>query len=352
MKRIIVISIVGIALITLTVFKLLSNQAEAKSKIYIRDKTKSNSVEIVVPKMYSFSNNQSYQGLFEANRINQIGSEAGGKIIAVQVEEGDYIQNGSNIATIDNEIILLQMEGLQLNIDQLAEDRKRLIELGTTNIVTKAEIEKVELGLKSAQNQFKLLEKQLKNTQIKAPFSGIVTRRLVELGSVIGPGTPIIELIDIKSLKFNFMVSENDIYKFNSKDVYDVECDVLKNQKFKGTVNFVSAKADNAHNFKIQLLVKNTKDLGIKAGMFGKVSLNLDDSSMTKLSIPRKALLGSIQNPEVYKVVQGAVKRVQFIAGLSNSQCIEIVSGLHPEDSIVVKGQMNLSDNSKIIINK
>ena len=350
MKRIVVIGIIVIALVSLTVVKLLSNQKEAESKIYIRDKNKRNAVEITTPSFYSFAENRPYQGSFQANKINHVGSESGGKIVSVAVKEGDYIKKGSVIASIDHEMIDIQIEGIQLNLDQLHVDKQRLTELNNENIIAKSELEKIELGIKTAENQLKLLKKQLKSTAIKAPFSGIVTKKMIELGSVIGPGTPTIELLDIKQLKFNFMVSEYEVSNFSIGDEYEIICDAINDKTFKGKVSFISVKADNAHNYKIQLSLNNTDDLKLKAGMYGSVLIKNEEKDTQRMCIPREAMLGSIQNPEVFKVVKDKVKRISFRAGLNNSKFIEVLSGVESGDSIVIKGQINLTDNSNIKI--
>lgn len=352
MKRIIILGLVVIVLLALTMNKLFSNKEEAETKIFVRDQNKATVVEIAIPTLYSFEESNEYNGTFQAFRQNNVGSEIGGKIIEIAAKEGEYISKGSPIAKLDQELVLLQIDALELNLEQLEIDQKRLSELEKNNVVSKSELEKVELGIKTTRNQLKQLQKQLKSTQISAPYSGIVTKLMIELGSVIGPGTPVAELLDIQQLKFNFQVPEKEISKFSVGQKYDVVCEVFPQNNFTGNVNLVSAKADATHNYKVQLTVQNTKENQIKAGMYGFVRIAQKNSKEEALCIPRKALIGSIEKPEVFRVKSGLVEKVAFIAGKNNSEQIEIISGINATDTIVTKGQINLQIDSKIAIKK
>lgn len=202
------------------------------------------------------------------------------------------------------------------------------------------------MGLKSAEIQKKQLQKQLKSTTIVAPFSGVITKKLIDLGSMIGPGTPVVEITDISSLKLTVSVPERDIMKFKLNQKVQVSADVYAGKVFEGTVSNLSVQADKAHNFKVQITVRNTNQ-EIMAGMYGSVSL-ANSKSVTSLAIPRKALVGSSKNPQVYVIRNGKAYLTSFNAGTSDGDFIEVISGIAKTDKIVVKGQVNLQDKSNV----
>jgi RND family efflux transporter MFP subunit len=178
----------------------------------------------------------------------------------------------------------------------------------------------------------------------------VITRKLVDLGSVIGPGTPLVELTDISSLKLTVSVPERDIMKFTPGKDVNVYCDIYGNRTFAGKVTNINVQADKAHNFKVQITVKNSGKGQIMAGMYGSVKLT-NNQSKTALSIPRKALVGSSKNPQVYVVDNGRAVLKPFTAGTSDGEYIEVVSGLTKSDVIVVKGQINLQNNAPVKTN-
>lgn len=347
MKRIVIISIFAVGLIALAAYKLMSNKENVANKIFERDPSTAVLVEVIKPSNHTFENSLSFLGSFEANLQNNIASEAGGKLISLNVKEGDAISKGQVIAKLDDELILLQIESLKLNIEQLKNDFQRLSSLKKDNVVSASEFEKVDLGLKTAEVQLKQLQKQLKATTITAPFSGVVSKKMVDLGSMIAPGTPIIELIDIATLKLTVSVPERDILKFKLGQKISAKADIHGNLAFDGEIRLIGVQADAAHNYKVQAVVKNSKEAQIMAGMYGSLLLQ-NSESLVALSIPRKALVGSSKNPQVFVVKQGKSILTNFNAGIGDGEFIEIISGISAADDVVIKGQINLQNNSTV----
>ena len=100
------------------------------------------------------------------------------------------------------------------------------------------------------------------------------------------------------------------------------------------------------HNFKVQVLVSNANK-ELRSGMFATTSL-LSSNSVTVLSVPRKALVGSTKNPAVYLIKNGKAALTYFTAGTSDGDYIEVINGLTKDDRIILKGQVNLTDGSPV----
>jgi RND family efflux transporter MFP subunit len=213
------------------------------------------------------------------------------------------------------------------------------------------EAEKMELALKSAEVQLKQLQKQLRSSSIVAPFGGVVTKKLVDLGSMVMPGTPIVELTDISSLKLTISVPERDVMKFKKGQKVIANADIYGQEAFNGNVSMIAVQADGSHNFKIQTTIQNTAANKIMAGMYGSVSLE-NSTSITTLAVSRKALVGSSKNPQVYVVRDGKAVLTSFTAGTSDGEYLEVVSGLSKNDVVVVKGQVNLENNTNVKLSK
>lgn len=270
-KRLIIIIVVAVGLVGLTAMKLMSNQAAVKKKIYIHDSEAAVLVEETAPSIHTFESAFSYLGTFEPVRQNTIGSDASGKIIRLNVEEGDRVSQGQVIAKIDDEMLQLQLENAEVNIEGQKNDDIRYTNLAKDNAVPGVQVEKTKLGLKSAEIQKKQLQKQLRSTNITAPFSGVITKKLVDLGSVIGGGSQIVEITDISSLKLTVSVPERDILKFKLNQDVSIKADIYGDRSFNGKVTNVSVQADKSHNFKVQITVKNAQQ-ELMAGMYGSVS--------------------------------------------------------------------------------
>jgi len=351
MKRIISIAIVSIVVIALIVVKLFSNKKAAEEKIFIYDAKQAILVEAEHPITHTFERSMSFLGTFEANHQNNIASDGSGKLVELLVKEGDAVGQGQVLARLDNELTQLQIENAKLNIEQLKNDNIRFSNLRRDQAVSAMEAEKMELALKSAEVQLKQLQKQLKSSTIVAPFSGVVTKRLVDLGSMVMPGTPIVELTDISTLKLTISVPERDVMKFKKGQKVIANADIYGRDEYNGSVSMIAVQADGSHNFKIQTTIQNTGVNKIMAGMYGSVALE-NSTSVTTLAVSRKALVGSSKNPQVYVVRNGKSILTSFSAGTSDGEYIEVVSGLSKSDVIVVKGQVNLENNSNVKLSK
>jgi RND family efflux transporter MFP subunit len=351
MKRVVTVSVIVVALIVLAAIKLKSNKKAVEEKIYIRDSTEAILVSTTSPQSHTFEKSLSFLGVFDALHQNNVASDGSGKLMKLLVEEGDFVRSGQTIAKLDDEMVQLQIQNVQLNIEQLKNDNARFSVLKKENAISNVEAEKVELGLKSAEVQLKQLQKQLRSTSIVAPFSGVVSKKMVDLGSMVMPGTPIVELTDISSLKLSVSVPERDILKFQKGQKVVANADVYSDVDFNGVISNIAVQADASHNFKVQSTVKNSTVNRLMAGMYGSVSLS-NSKSTTALSVPRKALVGSSKSPKVYVVRNGKARLTSFNAGTSDGEYIEVVSGLNQGDQIVIKGQVNLQDNSNVKIAK
>jgi RND family efflux transporter MFP subunit len=245
-------------------------------------------------------------------------------------------------------MLQIQLQNVEVSIEGQRNDDQRNEALSKDKAIPEVQLEKTKLGLKSAELQKKQLQKQLRSTSITAPFSGVITKKMVDLGSVIGPGSPLVEITDISSLKLTISVPERDILKFKTGQPVEVKADVYGEKLFNGTITYISVQADKSHNFKVQVNVPNSGN-DLMAGMYGTASLK-NAQSVTSMSIPRKALVGSTKDPKVYVVKNGKAKLTSFNAGTSDGEFTEVISGILPGDQIVTKGQVNIQDNTNVKI--
>lgn len=348
-KRVLTIIGIAIVLVVISVVKLKSNKQKVQAKLYIHDTTTAILVNVAKPKFHSFENSFSYLGTFDPNKQNLIGSDVAGKIIRMNVQDGDKVSKGQILAKLDDEMLELQLENAAIQVESQKNDDARNNFLIKENAITGVQNEKTKLALKAAEANYKLIKKQFKNTSIAAPFSGVISKKMVDLGSVIGIGTPLFEITDISSVKLSISVPERDILKFKEGQKVIINVDVYDNIDFEGTVSSIGVKADASHNFKVEIAVRNSGKNRIMAGMYGSVKLQ-NATAKNALSISRKALVGSTKHPQLYVVRNGKAKLISFTAGTSDAAFIEVVDGLSATDVVIVKGQINLQNNSNVLI--
>ena len=348
MRRVVIVSLVVVVLIVLTIIKLLNNKQAAAAKLYIHDVTAAVLVETTKPDYHQFDSQFSYLGTFEANKQATVSSEGQGKVVSVNFEEGDVIKKGAVLAKLDDEMLKLQLQTIEVNLEGQRKDEARYKILSEQNAAPDIQLEKVQLAIRGLEIQKAQILKQLKSCTVVSPFNGVVTKKMIDLGSVIGPGTQVVEIMAISILKLAVNIPERDINKFKVGQKVIVNTDVMPDQTISGIIKTIAPQADRTHNVKVQVEVKNINN-ELKAGMFGTAIME-NGLSVKALAIPRKTLVGSTKNPQVYVVKNGKSILTSFNAGTSDGDFIEVVSGIDQSDKVVIKGQVNLKNNSNVKI--
>ena len=342
MKKTILITVIFLVA-GLIVWKLLLNKKEVDDKTYIRDE---NAKVLVTTSKASYQNlfeEKKYIGTIIANRENKIASETQGKVVYVGIKEGDYISKGHIIAKVDDIMLKLQLESAEVQLEGIMLDLKRYENLSKGDAIPAVQLEKTSIARKSAEVQIKTLKEQISRTTIVSPYSGVVTARLFDLGSVLGQGVPLLQLTDISILKLSVNVPENEITRFKEGSTMDILCDVYPGIKFDGKVTMVGERGDESHNFTVHITVQNQKTYPLKPGMFGSVNIG-NTTNKSSLSVPITALVGTIKEPKIYKVENGKAILKSVVAGVSTNEYLEILSGLTEGDEVITVGQLNLYD--------
>lgn len=346
-----IISIVlGIAIIALFVFKLRSNKETAKNKVYHYDKSSPIKVKTETLKISEINPELTFSGTFEPDKETKVSSEIQGKINIVTVDVGSVVSKGQTLIMIDNALLQLQLQAVEVQIEGLEADVKRFSILAKAEAIQGVQLEKAELGLKSAKVQKATLLEQINKSTVKSPFSGIITVKFTEQGAFAAPGVPLLQISDLSILKFTINVSENDLKYFKINEKYTISSDVYPELTLSGTTTMTGSKANAGNSFQVQFAVKNTYDFKIKSGMFGKIKFKNGDNEKGIL-IPASAIVGSENQPQVYVVKNGkAVLQNITVSGKIRNEAL-ISKGLKAGDVIVTEGLINLFDQANVINN-
>ena len=348
MKKIIWI-IAGVAVVGMMMFKLLSNKKTTENRIYQYDKEKPISVSVDTIRLQNFVDAGNYTGTFEPNKETKISADIQGKINAVLVDVGSYVSKGQTLIQLDNSLLKLQLQTVEVQIEGLEDDVNRYTILTEADAVQGVQLEKARLGLKSAKVQRATLLEQISKTSIKAPFNGVVTAKLNEEGGFAAPGVPLLQITDISTLRFTVNVPENDLVKFQNYQTYKINADVYPDISLSGKVSMIGSKANMGNSFPIQFQVANTKNLSIKSGMFGKVSLS-ETKQEQGILIPTSAIIEENGIAKVYVIKNGKaiLQSITTTKTIGNKTLVS--SGLKENDIIVTNGFINLFDGANISI--
>ncbi len=331
-----------------TTLLLFSNKQKVDAKVYQKNPDILPIVEVQKASSRTLSEDLTLLGTFSPNREIDVLSEANGKVEYVGVAKGQFIGEGHTIATLNADILQAQLTSAKASYNKAVLDVNRLKAVTEVDALPKSQLDQVELGKIQAETQINLLNKQISQTIIKSPFSGTVLMRMFEKGSVLSPGVPTIKLMDISTLKLMVNVPETDVFSLKIGQQFTVTTDAYPNKTFNGIVTVISNKGDAAHNYEVEISVPNSQTQ-LKAGMYGNVLLKRN-SSNTSITIPRSAILGSYKNEKVYVVKDNIAYLKNITISKTSGDFVQVTEGISEGEMVVIAGQINLTDNTKVSI--
>jgi len=341
--------IILLAIIAVMVVKLKTNKEITQNKIYKYDKEQAIHVQADTLYVENINAKFLYSGTFEPYKETKISAELQGKINTLLVDVGSVVIKGQILVMLDHSLLKLQVQTMDVQVEGLEADVNRFIILAKADAIQGVQLEKAELGLKSAKVQRAILLEQINKTTIKAPFQGVVTAKLSEEGAFAAPGVPLLQITDITNLKFTVNVPENDLRQFKLNHSYIITADAYPEISFTGKVTMIGSKANMGSSFPIQFTLNNTSDLKIKSGMFGKVNVENASQEMG-IIIPASAMVGTAFQPQVYLVKNGkSVTQNISISKIIQNKVV-VSSGLKEGDVMVTNGFINLYDGANIIV--
>lgn len=348
-SKIIIISVVALLCLGVT-FKLKSNKRTVDENVYRPDPERKVLVQAQSAELKKIDQTFEYTGTFAPFKEVMLVPQVHGEVENVYFDEGDYVHAGKPLVQIDDDVLQAQYIAAEANFINAKRNLERYESASTSGGVSKLQIDNLKLALTSAEATVKQLRKQIELSRITAPFSGTMTLRSIEPGSVAG-GTAVGRITDLSQLKLEISVPEREVVFFSEGETAQIQTDVFPGKSFTGKIEYVSDRGDNAHNYTVRIVVKNTNATFLKAGMYGTAVLKKGQEKQT-LVIPRTALIGSAKNPQVFLIENGKAVFRSIETGLTNNESVQVLQGLKPGDVVVTTGHINLSEGSKIEIAK
>jgi RND family efflux transporter MFP subunit len=305
----------------------------------------------------------------------QVMSKIAGRVEKVLVDVGDFVQAGQLLAQVEDREIQQQIQeaeaslsvarasirGREAELANVIRQVKRFRELHEQNLIARQDLDdlitkqqsaeaQLELGKAQASqaeanlNQFKI---NLDNTRSNAPMDGFVGRRNIHPGALVAINTPIVNLVDLRTLRMVINVVERDIVRVNKGVTAEVSVDAFPGRTFAGKVLRVSPVMDAAtRTGEVEIHVSNPGNM-LRAEMFARVTLDLG-TNRRGILVPREALVYKGDQSGVF-TLEGSVARFRPVEpGLTQQASVEIVQGLKVGEKVVAMGASLLKDGDQV----
>ncbi|MCI1579129.1 MAG: efflux RND transporter periplasmic adaptor subunit [Clostridium beijerinckii] len=393
---VIVIAVIGCAAVAKT--KLFTAKKQATTAV-AASKT---AVEALVVKSEEKSLGDSYKATLEAYQQGIVTSKMAAKVVNVSVENGQYVNAGDTIATLDDQDIQnsiktaqsqinsaeqqiktaeqqvntaeTSMEKYKLNLDDAQRNYDRQKTLFDGGAISKTDLEAAETKLNNAKADYNSgnasiesakagvgtakanvetqkvnLEKyqsDLANTVIKAPISGVISDKVLNVGQMASQGAALAKVNDISSVYATIQVPQEKITGVKIGQAATITVDG-NDKTYDGTIEAMDSAADattRVFNCKVKI---DNGDKSLLPGIFGKVQLISEEKAQV-ITVPISALAGNEGDYSVFINDNGIAKKQKITIGETNENNVEITDGIKEGDQVICTNISTLQEGSEV----
>lgn len=300
-------------------------------------------------------------GTVRATQTTQIASQMMGTIRDIRVQEGDRVQAGQILATIDDSqpraavdqamaaVAAAEKEVSSADSDLTLADAtlKRYQQLFDKKSVSPQEFDEIKARRQSAESRRDMARAEeaqsnaalaqartsLGYTVIHAPFSGAVTEKKADPGAMALPGMPLFTIEDTQRYRLEVTVDENSVRIVRAGQNVAVSIDALGNAEISGKVEQVVPAADpDSRSFLVKIALP--VDTHLRSGLFGRARFSLGERQA--LLIPRAAVIERGQLQGVYVIDANRMSGLRYVTlGKITGEQVEVLSGLQDGENIV-----------------
>lgn len=305
-------------------------------------------------------------GSVSARRVAQLSTELPGSVETVHHDAGAHVKAGEPLVELDRKLAELARQQALAQIAeaeaQLADANRRLkiaVNLAKRAFGPQNEVDSIKTDIAIRQAALERLKAERESTDerlirhaVRAPFSGVISRKLTEVGQWVVPGTPVLELVELENLRIEFPVPQQFFSVINDRVSITLTFSTLPNARFPARIDAIIPVSDpNARTFILRVLPLDDR-LSIAPGMSAQARISIP-SGRDGLVISRDALLRQPDGRITVWVVESTdgklvarERRVEI--GLSFDGLTEIRSGLKIGDRVVVRGNEALTDGQSV----
>jgi RND family efflux transporter MFP subunit len=304
-----------------------------------------------------------YSGKVSAASEIQMAFEVPGKLVDFSVTDGFQAKKGDVLGRIDSRDYKASLDAKTAQLEAAKADYDRARSLFETNTIPRKELDAERRNFKVAEANYKVAKKQLEDTKIKAPFTGRVSKTLMDNFQNVQAKQPVLVFSDDSNLEIVVNVPEIDFVKRNPDWDFDKMTELLApsvvlsavpGRSFPAKLTEVSTSADPVtRTFEVTFAFSSPKDIAIYPGMTAKLIIT-DPTTLELISekyIPANAVKSDEEGNAMVWLVDPSsmtVKRHRIKIGDMSGGNLKVTSGLKSGDLVAVSGVHQLRKGMKV----
>ncbi|GAB1429635.1 efflux RND transporter periplasmic adaptor subunit [Ignavibacteria bacterium] len=287
-------------------------------------------------------------GTVLANEEANLVSEVSGKIISINLKEGQPASKGDLLVKINDADLQAQFKKLMSQLDLAKENEARMKKLLNIKGVSIEEYESAVNALNAARADIALVQAQIDKTEIRAPFAGTVGLKYAGEGSYTPVGVKIASIQQLDPVKIDFSVPEKYARQITKGDAVSFTVQSVPDT-FEAKILAIEPKVDIATRTVQLRAVCSNKEKKLLPGSFAKITIILKELP-NSIMIPTEALIPALKGYKVFVSKNGKAEESAVNVGIRTEKSIEVVRGLEIGDTVITTGIMQLKAGSPIKI--
>jgi membrane fusion protein, multidrug efflux system len=296
-------------------------------------------------------------GSLRAVKGADLSLEVSGVVDSIAFNSGDDVNEGTLLLKLRSDDDQAKLQSLQATADlnQITYDRDQ--KQFKLQAVSQATIDTDAANLKNAQAQAAQQQAILDKKTLKAPFTGHLGIRAVDLGQYLAAGTVIVTLQALDPIFVDFFVPQQSVDQLKLGQAVAVKIDAFKDQTFSGEVSAINPKVDSStRNVQVRATLKNA-DHKLIPGMYATIDISTG-APLNYVTLPQTAITYSPYGDTVYIVDDKGkdgksqlVARQNFVTtGATRGDQVAILKGVNEDEMVVTSGQIKLHNGSTVLI--
>ncbi len=290
----------------------------------------------------------------EAERWVDVRARRAGQVIALLKEEGDPVRVGTIMARLDADAAQISVAQREVAYREAKQRYEREDALFERNLGSKQSYENAKTQFESSKAQLEQAKLDLSYTAIRSPIEGIMTLRNIEVGNMVTNNQVVASVAKFDPLLARIQVTEKDFGKITVGQTARITVEAAPEREFAGTVKMISPVVDpESGTVKVTVEIPRTDASLLRPGMFASVYI-ITETRRNTLVIPKKALVLEGEGNQVFTFEtdpesgRGQAQRRRIEIGFTDSDRLEILSGLSQGEQVITVGQEGLRPGSSV----
>ena len=348
---IIVLIVIGMIVYPRIKQKLNSGETGAAPTAAMMQRRAPLNINAVVMKKKTLTDNFVTIGTTIPDEEVNLSFESSGQIVGINFTEGVHVKKGDLLAKINDKPLQAELKKLEAQVPLATQRVFRQETLLEKDAVSQEAYEQVTTEYEKLMADIELVKARILQTELRAPFDGIMGLRLVSEGAYATPSTVIVNLTKISPLKIEFSIPERyatDV-KNGTNVTFYMEDESGMKIKYYAKVYAVESKVTlETRSLKVRALYPNT-DEAILPGRYLSVDITRQEIT-DALAVPSEAIIPEMGRTIVYLYKNGNANATEIITGLRTESHTHALEGLLPGDTVLTTGVMQLRTGMKVTI--